>query len=407
MEFWSVFVIGVLALCVIVLLVYLFSLRSSLKETARELKDKLKTDTNTLISISTGDSAVRALAAQINDQLRLLRRERLRLQHGDTELKNAVTNISHDLRTPLTAICGYLDLLAQQPQSEASKRYLAVIRERTDAMRELTEELFRYSVIAGAAEELTTEPVCLNDILEQSLAGFYGVLSEREIVPDIEIPEQSIVRTLDKGALRRIFDNILSNAAKYSDGDLAVTLSLDGTAIFENSAKELDTVQVAHLFDRFFTVSSARGGTGLGLSIAKLLTEKMGGSIAAQYREGKLCVSVRFSGEGRHQLPSRADRRRFGGFLSVLHHHACALRDSDSNDAAEIPDQEKRSAQSCPCNSCRVCRVHGRREADFRRPLADRYYRRRPVKCRTCNALCSGMQRHSSAYIINSANKKR
>ena len=87
-----------------------------------------------------------------------------------------------------------------------------------------------------------------------------------------------------------------SNAAKYSDGDLAVTLSPDGMAIFENSAKELDTVQTAHLFDRFFTVSSARGGTGLGLSIARLLTERMGGSIAAQYREGKLCVSVRFSG---------------------------------------------------------------------------------------------------------------
>ena len=295
MGFWSVFVIGVLALCVIVLSVYLFSLRSSLKETARELKDKLKTDTNTLISISSGDRTMRALTAQINDQLRLLRHERLKLQHGDMELKNAVTNISHDLRTPLTAICGYLDLLMQEPQSETSERYLAVIRERTDAMRGLTEELFRYSVIAATAEELTAEPVCLNDILEQSLAGFYGVLSERRIAPDIEIPEQSIVRTLDKGALRRIFDNILSNAAKYSDGDLAVTLSPDGTAVFENSAKELDTVQAAHLFDRFFTVSSARGGTGLGLSIAKLLTEKMGGSIAAEYREGKLCVSVRFS----------------------------------------------------------------------------------------------------------------
>ena len=295
MELWSVFVICGLALCVVGLLLYLLSLRASLKEVARELNDKLNTDTNTLISISSGDGAMRTLTSEINCQLHLLRKERLKLQHGDMELKNAVTNISHDLRTPLTAICGYLDLLMQEPQSEKSERYLAVIRERTDAMRGLTEELFRYSVIAGSTEELHFEPVCLNDILEQSLAGFYGVLSERGIVPDIEIPEHPILRTLDKEALRRIFDNILSNAAKYSDGDLAVTLSPDGTAIFENSAKELDTVQVAHLFDRFFTVSSARGGTGLGLSIAKLLTEKMGGSIAAQYREGKLCVSVRFS----------------------------------------------------------------------------------------------------------------
>ena len=294
MEFWVVLIIIVLAFCVVGLLLYLLSLRASLKEVARELNDKLKTDTNTLISISSGDRAMRTLASEINCQLHLLRKERLKLQHGDMELKNAVTNISHDLRTPLTAICGYLDLLMKQPQSEASERYLSVIRERTDAMRGLTEELFRYSVIAGTTEELHFEPVCLNDILEQSLAGFYGTLSERGIVPDIALSEQPIERTLDRHALRRIFDNILSNAAKYSDGDLSVRLSPDGTVWFENHAKDLDAMQTAHLFERFYTVNTARSGTGLGLSIAKLLTEKMGGNVIAEYNEGKLRIFVRF-----------------------------------------------------------------------------------------------------------------
>ena len=294
MELWSVFVICGLALCVVGLLLYLLSLRASLKEVARELNDKLNTDTNTLISISSGDGAMRTLASEINCQLHLLRKERLKLQRGDMELKNAVTNISHDLRTPLTAICGYLDLLMQEPQTEKSELYLAVIRERTDAMRGLTEELFRYSVIAGTTEELHFEPVCLNDILEQSLAGFYGTLSERGIVPDIALSEQPIERTLDRHALRRIFDNILSNAVKYSDGDLSVRLSPDGTVWFENYAKDLDAMQTAHLFERFYTVNTARSGTGLGLSIAKLLTEKMGGNVAAEYNIGKLSIFVRF-----------------------------------------------------------------------------------------------------------------
>lgn len=298
MELWGVLILLALAFGVVGLLLYLLSLRVSLKEVARELNDKLKTDTNTLISISSGDRAMRTLASEINCQLHLLRKERLKLQHGDMELKNAVTNISHDLRTPLTAICGYLDLLAQQPQSEASERYLAVIRERTDAMRGLTEELFRYSVIAGTTEQLHFEPVCLNDILEQSLAGFYGTLSECGIVPNIALSEQPIERTLDRHALRRIFDNILSNAAKYSDGDLTVRLSPDGTVWFENHAKDLDAMQTAHLFERFYTVqtarNTARSGTGLGLSIAKLLTEKMGGNIAADYDGGKLSIFVRF-----------------------------------------------------------------------------------------------------------------
>lgn len=283
-----------LLLAVLFLLLYLLILRHSIREAAEELDEKLKTDTNTLISISTGDRAVRALAAQINNQLRALRKERLRLQNGSAELTAAITGVSHDLRTPLTAICGYLDLLEQESQTATSERYLAVIRERTDAMRGLTEELFRYSVIAGTIEELHPESVCLNDILEQSLVGFYGALTGRGITPEIQMPEQEVVRELDVAAIQRILDNLLSNAVKYSDGDLCVSLTDKGEIIFSNHAGGLDSVQVKRLFDRFYTVETARQSSGLGLSIAKLLTEHMGGSITATYHNGKLSVSVIF-----------------------------------------------------------------------------------------------------------------
>ena len=294
MELWGVFLIAALALLALGLLVYLLSLRSALREVAGEMEEKLKTDTNTLLSLSIGDKAVKALAAQMNRQLQALRQERMKLQHGDAELKSAVLNISHDLRTPLTAINGYLELLEQEPLPERPQRYLRVIRERTDTMRALTEELLRYSVIVSAEDDLVPEPLCVNDVLEQSLAGVYGVLSCRGIRPHIEMPEGKILRTLDKTALRRIFDNILANAAKYSDGDLSVCLLPDGTVRFENAARALDPVQTRRLFDRFFTVQSVGGSTGLGLSIAKLLTERMGGCIQADYHAGRLCVSVRF-----------------------------------------------------------------------------------------------------------------
>ena len=294
MEFQSIVFICVLALCVLTLLIYLLILRSSIREVAEELEEKLRTDTNTLISISTGDSSVQLLASRINAQLQALRKERLKLQTGNDELTTAVTNISHDLRTPLTAICGYLDLLEQEPQSEKSGRYLAVIRERTDAMRSLTEELFRYSVITATTDELRMENVCLNDILEQSLAGFYGALSARGITPEIRMPEAAVIRKLDAAALRRIFDNILSNAVKYSDGDLTIRLRPDGTVSFSNSAPSLSRVQAERLFDRFYTVETARNSTGLGLSIAKLLTEKMGGTITAEYESGHLQICIAF-----------------------------------------------------------------------------------------------------------------
>ena len=297
MELWCIVLICSLALAALCLPAYLLVLRHSLREAAEELDEKLRTDTNTLISISSGDRAMQSLVTHINRQLQALRRERLRLHSGNAELTAAVTNVWHDLRTPLTAICGYLDLLEQEPQTEAAARYLTVIRERTDAMRALTEELFRYSVLTATADELHTEPVCLNDVLEQSLAGFYGALSARGITPSVQLPEEKVIRPLDAAALRRVFDNILSNAAKYSDGDLAVVLAPDGEVTFSNRASALSRVEAARLFDRFYTVDSARGSTGLGLSIAKLLTEKLHGTISADYENEKLRICIAFPTE--------------------------------------------------------------------------------------------------------------
>ena len=159
-------------------------------------------------------------------------------------------------------------------------------------MRALTEELLQYSVVTSVPDTLNCEPVSVNDILEQSLAGFYGVFSGRGIAPAIQMPEQPVIRTLDAAGLRRVFGNILSNAAKYSDGDLTVSLTPEGTVTFTNHAHGLGRVQAERLFDRFFTVESANGSTGLGLSIARQLTEKMGGHISAEYEDESLCVRV-------------------------------------------------------------------------------------------------------------------
>ena len=160
------------AVLVICLVLYIASLRSGIKEITKELDEKINTDTNTLISVSSGDGAIKALAARLNTELSSLRAVRLRLSHGDAELKKAVTNISHDLRTPLTAICGYLDLLETEDTPEKTAKYLSIIRERTDAMRSLTEEMLRYSVAVSAESPLVMKEVCVGDVLEQSLASF-------------------------------------------------------------------------------------------------------------------------------------------------------------------------------------------------------------------------------------------
>lgn len=145
----------------------------------RELILKLNREHGiTLISISTGDQAARALAAQINVQLLALRKERLRLQQGDHALQDAVTNLSHDLRTPLTAICGYLDLLNQEPHTENARRYLSVIRERTDAMRAMTQELFQYSLVSSTANGSTGLGLSITKLLTEKMGGHISAAYE-------------------------------------------------------------------------------------------------------------------------------------------------------------------------------------------------------------------------------------
>lgn len=269
-------------------------MRRSAEEIRRGLQERLETDTNTLLSISSQDRAMRRLAAGLNSQLRLLRQERCRYRQGDQALKDAVANISHDLRTPLTAICGYLDLLEGEEMSPDAARYLDLIRDRTDHLRQLTEEFFQYAVALSSRSGGSPEAVSLGPALEESLAAWYPVLSARGIAPEIRLPEGPVVRQLDRAALGRVLGNILSNAVKYSAGDLSVSLEADGTLTFSNTAPGMTALLAQKLFDRYFTVQTGRQATGLGLSIARQLTEAMGGSVEAQCQGETLTVTVRF-----------------------------------------------------------------------------------------------------------------
>ncbi len=293
MEHLLLIIIGILLSIILALIAKIYFLRKSAKEIADAFRDRLTADTNTLIDISTRDPYMRNLAAEINEQLRLLRKEHHRYQQGDLELKEAVTNISHDLRTPLTAINGYLGLLEQEEKSENVRRYLSQIQNRTEVLINLTEELFRYSIVTSS-QSLNYEPVDLVRALEESLVSFYAVMKEKNIEPQIELPEEPIWMQLDKSAVNRIFSNIISNAIKYTDGDFSVVMAEDGTVTFSNDAKNLNAVTVGRLFDRFYTVDTSRNSTGLGLSIAKLFVNRLGGKISASYSSGKLHIWLRF-----------------------------------------------------------------------------------------------------------------
>lgn len=277
----------------VILIFKLYLMKKDLNDLSVEFRDNLKQETNSLITLSTHDLHIRKIASEINTELRQLRHQRHQYMNGDRELKEAITNISHDLRTPLTGICGYLELLEQEDDVEVIKFYIEQIQNRTECLKQLTEELFRYSVIVSSWQD-TKESTTLNRALEESLLAYYGAITQKKITLTVDIPDTPMQRDIDMPAFNRIISNILSNAIKYSDGDLTVKLHTDGMISFTNSAKDLTPVIVNRLFDRFYTVETGRNSTGLGLPIAKALVERTGGQIEAVYEEGKLTILLKF-----------------------------------------------------------------------------------------------------------------
>ncbi|NLT09016.1 MAG: HAMP domain-containing histidine kinase [Ruminococcus sp.] len=280
------------AVVIILLCVKICILKKSAKEISAQFSDRLKDDTNNLIYISSSDRDMRHLAENLNDELKDMRKKLLQYEYGNTELKNAITNVSHDIRTPLTAIAGNLYMIGKTDDLSEIRAYVNAIEERTETMKQLTEELLRYSIIISDENKPQTEDIFVNQLLAESISSFYPVLTEKGITPQIHMTDTRIVCNANRSELARMFSNLLNNAVKYSDGDLEITLSDTGEITFTNTAKELSTVEVEQLFDRFYTVETAHHSTGLGLSIARTLVERMGGTITANYDDGRLTIVI-------------------------------------------------------------------------------------------------------------------
>ena len=265
-------------------------IKKSIKETEKSLEYILRTDTNNLITVS--DKTVKNLASFLNRELKDLRKAQLQYENGNQELKRNITNISHDLRTPLTAIRGYADLLQEENLPQKGEEYLKIINKKVGELTELTGQLFDFSKTIDTDMNLVKENSCINELLEEALVGYYPIFKEKNIVPEISICEQKIFRTINKASITRVFENIFSNVVKYSNGNFKVELKSDGKIIFSNNATTLDATSVQKIFNRYFSVENAKESTGIGLSIAKQLVELNGGSISAEYVKKELIIEV-------------------------------------------------------------------------------------------------------------------
>lgn len=307
MNIWFIISIILFVICMI-LIIKIYLNNKDIKKIGENLEEILTNDTNNLITVSTSNKQIKKVAGKLNTELKKLRKVKIQYENGSEELKRTITNISHDMRTPLTAISGYIELMennieAEEANNSKSKimrreenkqKYLKIIKRKTSELIELTEQLFKFSTTMDTLWKIDKENCCINEMLEEILAEYYSIFKKKNIVPEINICNEMIYKNLNKNSLIRIFENILSNMIKYSDGDFKIRLERSGKIIFSNKAKKLDTTTVQKIFDRYFTVENANNVTGVGLSIAKQLVEINEGNIIAKYMDGNLVIEVQF-----------------------------------------------------------------------------------------------------------------
>jgi signal transduction histidine kinase len=223
------------------------------------------------------------LTRQINELLSELRRQREEYEHKKHRMDQMITNISHDLRTPLTSAVGYVDMVRTGDLEEEEKqRELEIISERLERLRQLIDSFFEFSKVMSSEYTPDMTTVNVTALLEESVAAAYDNFEERGRHIELDIKDERREVSSNEIMLTRIFDNLISNALKHGTGDLKITREGDILS-FINDISEGENIDTDRIFDEFYTtdISRTKGSTGLGLAIVKDFSEMLDIDIGA------------------------------------------------------------------------------------------------------------------------------
>ncbi|WP_404454122.1 HAMP domain-containing histidine kinase [Virgibacillus necropolis] len=281
-------------LIAVIFLIRFYLVKKEMKSITKQLKNYNDHKAEKKVDISFFDKDIEALAVSVNRQFDLVVQANAERRRTEVELKQAVANISHDIRTPLTSIFGYIQLLeAKDLTSKEKEEYVGVIKDRTKRLQVLLNDFFELSIIESTDHYLKLETIKMNNTVSEVIMEFYDQFNEHDLQPSIILPKEEIRMIADESATKRVMENLIINAIKHSSGNVTIRLEkLESTALvtISNDTKHFDEKDLDLLFNRFYTADQTRSGkgTGLGLSIAKGLMKKMNGDLSAEFKEGKL-----------------------------------------------------------------------------------------------------------------------
>ena len=291
--------IGVLSVLILILICILISYKRQVKDICRQLRFLQECDSNMLITTEMKKGHIEELAELLNTLLKERKKERADYQKKERMIADIYTNLSHDIRTPLTSLDGYFQLLEETQEENDRKRYIQIIQERIESLKEMLEELFTYTKLQNGTYELKLEPQNVGQILKETVFSYYDDWAEQGISPQFEITEEPVWIRGNKQALRRTIQNIIRNGLDHGNKEIRIQLSRNEKQmelVFQNKIEPGEQIDISRVFERFYKADKARSksSTGLGLSIAKGFVQKMHWEIAAEIKEDWFCIKISF-----------------------------------------------------------------------------------------------------------------
>ncbi len=295
--------IGILCMIILILVLILWKYQRQVKDICRQLAFLKDHDSNMMISREIDAGGVGELTDLLNELLDGQKKERRDYLEKEKMIADTYTNLSHDIRTPLTSLDGYFQLLEESWDPDEQKRYQRIIHERIKSLKEMLEELFTFTKLKNESYHLELSPCCVNRILKDTVFSYYEDWMEQGIEPRIEIPEEPLYTEGNETALRRVIQNIIKNGLDHGERKIHIILDRESHAgreqIFleiRNQVPDPEAIDVDRVFERFYKADEARSksSTGLGLSIAKEFVLRMNGEIGARVEGQEFCVVIRF-----------------------------------------------------------------------------------------------------------------
>ena len=293
-------IIGILAGIIILQSIIIWKYQRQVKDICRQLAFLMKHDSNMLIHREFGLGGIGMLSDRLNDLLELRRKEKRYYQEKETLIADTYTNLSHDIRTPLTSLDGYFQLMEACENVEEQRRYLNIIHERIHSLNEMLEELFMFTKLKNESYRLELTSCCINRILKETVFSYYDDWVRREIKPDIQITEEQLYIDGNKQGLSRIIQNVIKNGLDHGEKKIRIVLKREQNRAvlrISNQVIASEQIDIEHVFDRFYKADAARSktSTGLGLSIAREFVRRMNGEIGAKIEENEFIVEMSFN----------------------------------------------------------------------------------------------------------------